>query len=295
MRNVLTPPVYSQHRQLFEGFYHDDENTARYISLGAQIELVREELSAAARTPQELSELYHQKYKWLTDYSGTQVAEIEKNPLDDKTAFHRTKLFNAILEPLVCIPAVQKFKPHHSYALRKKLVATDGIYGAIAGVIEDALGSAHATYKLERGDLIGFINDATAVALPNRDQDPNRISLPALPHQDLMRGIDTITYGAVRGHHLPVRESQVKSDERLHADRKSKIQLIGGIALGNSRLSPHWRKPLFLHTAHAIVNEVNAIASAREERTLDAIASGLNAALRTGNNFVYHEPRTVCA
>jgi hypothetical protein len=292
MKEVMTPPANSLHRELYErNFQAGDEGNARYISLGGQIEVVQRQLADSARTPTELADLYYGKYQpWLENYAKTQVDHAELLPGAFGSIVPRIRLLHTALDQMVCAPILFTFGSNRSHAFRQRLIEQDGIYGIMVSAVEEAFANyAPHTFDADIKHTVGFLNEGTALSLLNREQRLEQLALPALPFHDFTRGIDIQTFMLHRGETV-VRQLQVKSDEHAHTEpRGTAPKLIGGIALGNSLASNNWgsQDKTKFRTVSEILKDIEGSIADVDELVLSDLAHRLSSAVRWNRNFIH--------
>lgn len=194
-------------------------------------------------------------------------AVIESNYLDSQrtwTDIYRLIAQSKLLEHIVYTPLLFRFGENATDEVREGREAlANGLLGLHTEIIASALSEYHHPDVSEddQDHLLGVINEHTAMALLNFDQNPDTVTLPAATAEDIAAKTDIIRYTVTkRGYAtLPI---QVKSSEPPKERRRQVTPrggiLVTGTMMGNSREGS-------LRTSRALVEIVNNTNSPHRE------------------------------
>ncbi len=243
---IRTPDMNSRYRALFEQHYRAGNTPeVRYVSIGSEIELVQDRLRTRTSTLNGAWDMYFDAYKdGLEHYVHTQAEQLRCHDSASVDLHYRAQLHAELIDQHVLLPILfsANVDDYESLALRRKLIQRDGMYGIIAGQVESVYeASARVLRQSEDASiLIGLLSEETSLAVANLKQNANAVALPALPYDDWSGNTDLLFYGYEQKTPVIYRR-HVKSNEQLAKGVRNDPTCIGGVALGNSALSHHWR------------------------------------------------------
>jgi hypothetical protein len=193
----------------------------------------------------------------------------------------RIDLYRNLLPQLLSLPGLFDYPANNApaRALREKLISYDGVYGLVTEHLPVAVDLFdHLVKDSGQDDMIGSINELTALALYNRAQNTNALALPTLPRKDSTDKIDIQYYSYI--HNQPaIADLQVKSNV-LAEKRIFGVRTLTGNDLGNSQHNYFWQQSedrrLKAVTARALIQEINGTASEQQSATLDRIEQHIN-------------------
>ena len=231
--------------------------------------------SAVPEVDERLEAMEHQ----LTDQIRQHPPEQYRH---DWNAYFHSFGRLALLEPSLKAPLLYAGDSGPRWRGERKRLA-GGIYGLSALALESALdiydhpGRYQLDYHRDHRELVGAINELTAVALPNRDQDPAMLATPALYHEDHEEKTDVNLWLATR-HSSGRLRVQVKTTE--HPDQS--LHGFEGVVVYSDDLSNQLEGRQTFPTARLILKELNGAGfSTRDKARLDAASARFQERLDT--------------
>ncbi|MFS8120381.1 MAG: hypothetical protein ACMG55_18120, partial [Microcoleus sp.] len=197
-KNIITPPSESDHRLLFQyAFQRNNTAEMSFMSMGAQLEYSRSramrlladnngDVDATLTATATLREGMARNLSLSYD-------AIDSNQSASYALSCRANLYKNLADQLSLLPAMfsQKVNNYDAHRVRKQLISGDGMYGIIGEVLENAFTEIQvANSSIEHRGLVGYINELTAIALLNRNQNSNFVALPSLPSDDILKKVD---------------------------------------------------------------------------------------------------------
>lgn len=168
------------------------------------------------------------------------------------TDYYRLLSGAAMLEERIRAPHLFAQPGHH----KERHDIINGVSGVTVDILTDALTMFDASrdFPTERAELLGVINEQTALALLNRTQDPKRLALPPYSADDMLRQVDIEYFMRRRGelHHVTI---QVKSNPPLALQqslRQRGVILITARELGNLNTSKETARLLVEENQHGL-------------------------------------------
>lgn len=263
-----------------------------YVQLGGFVYRAQSSISRETTTPAESLDAYDELHRDALESRADEMLATGLG-IDLAPSGHLKVLsLRHTMHQIACQPAIaqQTDQSQNTLSARRKLAA--GSQEPFVLALDIALQTLPATKdrSTEEQYLIGLINELTVHALINNPLIPDRLTRPALPHEDIRMGFDAIVdfikcTGAPPQFTVTRRYLQIKSNENLMGNGDLFGQLIGGVALGNQKNSLIWHKRGRLQTAQAIVERAKNTITPEDERILDNISRRLIGNVEYGYDF----------
>lgn len=245
---LTSPKVGDEDRELFERkFSEGDLVMTSQMRVDTTLRKVRN-LVASGDKSVDLNELE----TLVEQHLATTIKSTSYETADNVMDYFHLKIKHALIHQIV--HAYPLFERRDKFPERRELV--DGVYGAVATILEEALSLYDDAKKDEHGYLTGAINELTVLALLNRRQVPERLAIPADTTSDLFNATDLEYFRFKKGrsagssYHVQVKTRQQSSN---------KVQMpADGILVHAKHISNQHRQSVSFPTSRAIVAEVNA-------------------------------------
>ena len=174
-------------RRLFEVAYGNNNQVLEHtIRLDTAVKNLQERIY---NEPADVGEAH----QWLSTYADTLTKtltseQLDKSSITDSARFagHITFAEEQLLAPLA-------YGDKDEYTLRRQL--TDGVLGKSVDLIEPLLMQiSRRTRPDDIREIIGAINEQTAIALLNFSEHPDHLAMPSEATDDILRGTDVYLY-----------------------------------------------------------------------------------------------------
>lgn len=271
---LASPRLGEEGREIFERAHlRGDVAIVAQLRVDTTLQRIRKYLenSGQESTLEDVAAVADQ---YLADSLKQVTYESSPNLVD----YYHLKIKHALIRPIVFAEKV--FQDKADYEARREL--TNGIYGDIAAILQEAIEAYDSTPvhdENDRGALRGVINELTALALLNRNQAPESLTIPSEVTADLYHATDLEHYAFEKGetkaqsYHIQVKTSVYGPESDVEIP-------TGGILIAAKHFLNTEKDGISFPTSRAIIGEVDATDTDEQAAHLSAAAATLSARLK---------------